>query len=96
MGPLSGRRREAEPNHPEAARALAWIGELYAIVARAEGDLELKAKLRRTESTQVLEAMKSWLWQQASLKTLSIGNAAATRWRSRWRSSRSNDSTHYG
>ncbi len=69
--------KEAEPNHPEAARALAWIGELYAIDARAEGDLEHKAQLRRTESTKVLEAMKSWLWQQASLKTLSIGNAAA-------------------
>lgn len=68
---------EALPDHPEAAKALAWIGELYAIDARAEGDPVRLAELRRTESAAVLAQFKSWLYEQASLKTLSIGNAAA-------------------
>jgi transposase len=33
--------------------------------------------LRRTESAEVLALLKTWLWSQASLETLSIGNAAA-------------------
>lgn len=32
---------------------------------------------RRTESKEVLEKLKTWLWIQAVLKTLSIGKAAA-------------------
>jgi transposase len=67
---------EAAPDHPEASLALKWIGELYEIDERAEADLAKKAELRRTESAQVLETMKTWLWNQAPLKTLSIGNAA--------------------
>jgi transposase len=54
-----------------------WIGELYDIDERAEGDLARKTELRSTESAAVIALMKSWLWSQASLKTLSIGNAAA-------------------
>jgi transposase len=54
-----------------------WIGDLYAIDERAGGDLEKKAELRREESAEVIATMKTWLWSQASLKTLSIGNAAA-------------------
>lgn len=68
---------EAEPDHPEAGLALGWIRELYDIDARAEGDLDRLAELRRAESTLVLEKMKTWLWSQATLKTLSIGKAAA-------------------
>jgi transposase len=68
---------EAAPDHPEANLALKWIGELYAIDERAEGDLAKKAELRRTESAEVLATMKTWLWNQAALKSLSIGNAAA-------------------
>ena len=68
---------EAEPNHPEANLAMKWIGELYAIDARAEGDLEKMAELRRTESAEIIATMKTWLWSQASLKSLSIGNASA-------------------
>jgi transposase len=67
---------EAAPNHPEAHLALKWIGELYEIDARAEGDANRKAELRRTESAEVIATIKTWLWSQASLKTLSIGNAA--------------------
>jgi transposase len=68
---------EAAPNHPEANLAIGWIGELYTIDERAGPDIELKAELRRTESSAVLAKLKMWLWSQAVLKTLSIGKAAA-------------------
>jgi transposase len=68
---------EAEPNHPEAGRALELIGKLYEIDDRADGDLGRLAELRRTESVIVLAELKAWLWEQATLKTLSIGKAAA-------------------
>ncbi len=68
---------EAAPDHPEAELALKWIGELYEIDEKAGGDLEKRAELRRTEAKQVLEKLKTWLWAQAVLKTLSIGKAAA-------------------
>ena len=54
-----------------------WIGELYDIDERAAGNREKLAELRRTESAAVIATMKTWLWSQATLKTLSIGNAAA-------------------
>ncbi len=54
-----------------------WIGELYAIDDRAEGDPAKKAELRAKESAEVLATMKTWLWTMATLKSLSIGNAAA-------------------
>ena len=67
---------EAEPDHPEAGHAMKWIGALYEIDARADGDLVRLAELRRTESAAVLAEYKTWLWEQAPLKSLSIGNAA--------------------
>ena len=68
---------EAAPDHPEANLALKWIGELYDIDAQADGDLSMKAQLRRTKSSEVVATMKTWLWNQAALKSLSIGKAAA-------------------
>lgn len=68
---------EAAPDHPEASLALKWIGELYEIDERAGEDLAKRGELRRTQSAEVLGLMKTWLWSQATLKTLSIGNAAA-------------------
>jgi transposase len=68
---------EAQADHPEALLALKWIGEIYEIDERAGGDMERKAELRRTESAEVLATIKTWLWSQATLKSLSIGNAAA-------------------
>jgi transposase len=53
------------------------IGQLYAIDERAGPDVESKARLRKTESVVVLAELKTWLWSQAVLKTLSIGKAAA-------------------
>jgi transposase len=68
---------EAQADHPEANLALKWIGQLYDIDERAEGDLARKAALRRTESAEIIATIKTWLWQQATLKSLSIGKAAA-------------------
>ena len=68
---------EAEPNHPEAQLALDWIGKLYAIDERAGPDLEKRGALRKSEAPAVLAELKTWLWSQAVLKTLSIGKAAA-------------------
>ncbi len=68
---------EAAPDHPEATFALDRIGKLYEIDERGAGDLERIAELRRTESVAILEELKTWLWTQAPLKTLSIGNASA-------------------
>lgn len=68
---------ESAPDHPEANLAMKWIGELYDIDGRADADLAKKAELRRGESAQVLATMKTWLWNQATLKSLSIGKAAA-------------------
>ena len=47
------------------------------IDARAASDQVQLATLRRTESVAVLADLKTWLWEQATLKTLSIGKAAA-------------------
>jgi transposase len=68
---------EAEPDHPEANLAIGWIGELYAIDERAGDDIAIRLELRRNESAAVLTKLKTWLWSQAILKTLSIGKAAA-------------------
>jgi hypothetical protein len=68
---------EALPDHPQAEFALARIGALYDIDAKADGDLASLAELRKSESTVVLAELKDWLWEQATLKTLSIGKAAA-------------------
>ena len=70
------RFEEAAEDHPEAHLATKWIGELYQIDERAGEDVAKRAELRRMESTAVLEQFKTWLWSQASIKTLSIGKAA--------------------
>ena len=69
-------RERPSPIIPRPSSRSKWIGELYEIDARADGDLDALAELRRTESAAVLAELKTWLWEQATLKTLSIGNAA--------------------
>ncbi len=71
------RFEEAMPDHPEAEKALAWISALYEIDRSADGNLTRLADLRRTESPRVLAELKEWLWSMATLKSLSIGKAAA-------------------
>jgi transposase len=68
---------EAMPDHPEAEKALAWIGALYEIDRTAEGDLVRLGELRRTESIRVLDELKEWLSTMVTLTSLSIGKAAA-------------------
>ena len=68
---------EAQPDHPEAGRALELIGKLYEIDDRAEGDRDRLAELRRKEAPAVLDVLKTWISEQATLKTLSIGKAVA-------------------
>jgi transposase len=68
---------EAQPDHPEAEKALEWIGALYEIERSAEGDLAHLGELRRTESVRVLDELKEWLGSQVTLTSLSIGKAAA-------------------
>lgn len=71
------RFEEAAPDHPDAERALAWIGALYDIDHDAAGDLTRSAELRRAKAPAILDELKAWLWIQAELKTISIGKAAA-------------------
>jgi transposase len=67
---------EAAPDHVEANIMVKWIQQLYAIDARAEGDLGRLAEFRRTQSAELLDEMQAWLWAQAPLETLSLGRAA--------------------
>jgi transposase len=71
------RFEEAAPDHPDAERALAWIGALYQIDRDADGDAVIRAELRRTRAQPVLDELKTWLWTHAEMTTLSIGKAAA-------------------
>ncbi len=68
---------EAKIDHPGAERALAWIGELYAIDHRADGDPSRLGELRRAEAPTILDQLRSWLFEYAGAKHLSIGGAAA-------------------
>ena len=71
------RFKEAEPDHPDAERALAWIGALYEIDRTAGADESLRAELRRTKAPAILDELKTWLWSHAEMKALTIGGAAA-------------------
>jgi transposase len=78
VGRTSFRRfEEAKSDHPEAEKALAWIGALYEIDWQAAGDFTRLGELRRTESVRVLDELKEWLGNQVVLTSLSIGKAAA-------------------
>jgi transposase len=65
---------DAAKDHPQATYALAAIGKLYEIDAKAEGD-EARLGLRQAESSLVLAALKTWLQTQAVLRSTSIGKA---------------------
>ncbi len=71
------RFEEAMPDHPEAEKAVAWIGALYEIDREAGGDLVRLADLRRIKSVRVLDELKDWLSSMITLTSLSIGKAAA-------------------
>lgn len=69
--------RSPTTRRPRGHSRGAWIGALYEIDARAESDPARLAELRRAESTYALGELKAWLWDQAKLRSLSIGKAAA-------------------
>jgi transposase len=71
------RFEEAAPDHPDAQRALAWIGELYELDRSAGDDAGVRAELRRGKASAILDELKAWLWTQAEIMSLSIGKAAA-------------------
>ncbi len=70
------RFKEAAPDHPEAQKALAFIGQLYAIDAEAGDDEAVRAHLRKTRSKQVLDEMRAWLKDLNVLRSTAIGSAA--------------------
>ena len=67
---------EAKPDHPDAERALAWIGALYELDRRGEGLAHL-GELRCAEAPPILAEMKSWLYERAGDTHVSIGKACA-------------------
>ncbi len=71
------RFEEAKSDHPEAERALAWIGALYEIDRRGEGNAVRIGELRRAEAQPILDELRPWLLSHAGAKHLSIGTAAA-------------------
>jgi len=71
------RFRDASEDHPTAGRALAWIGALYAIDKRGEGDLVRIGELRRAEAPAILGELRAWLLEHAGATHVSIGAAAA-------------------
>lgn len=71
------RFEEAIPDHPDAERALEWIGALYDIDRRGERDLARIAELRRAEAPAIITEFKTWLFERAGDTHVSIGKAAA-------------------
>jgi len=71
------RFKDAKDDHPDAERALAWIGALYAIDERGDGDLVRIGDLRRAEAPAILAELRAWLLDHAGATHISIGQAAA-------------------
>jgi transposase len=71
------RFNEAKIDHPDAERALAWIGALYEIDERGGDDLARIAELRRAEAPPILDELRAWLLEHAGATHISIGKAAA-------------------
>ena len=68
---------EAKADHPEAERALAWIGALYALDKRCDLDLVHIGEIRRAEAPAILGELRAWLLEHAGATHVSIGKAAA-------------------
>jgi transposase len=71
------RFEEAKADHPDAEQALGWIGALYDIDRRGDGDLARIGELRRTDAPAILAPFREWLLARAGDNHLSIGKAAA-------------------
>lgn len=60
-----------------APRALAWIGALYEIDRRGDGDVARVGELRRADAPPILADLRSWLFERVGDTHLSIGKACA-------------------
>jgi transposase len=69
------RFKEALPDHPDAERALAWIGALYEL--DESSSVDNRAVARRVQAPPILDELKAWLWTYADNTAVSIGKAAA-------------------
>ena len=56
------RFEEALPDHPDAERALAWIGALYELDESAASATDANGELRRAKAPAILDELKRWLW----------------------------------
>lgn len=70
------RFKDAKTDHPDAERALAWIGALYAIDEDG-ADLARIGALRRAHAPAILAELREWLLSYAGATHVSIGKAAA-------------------
>ena len=68
------RFRDAAPDFPEARLMLAWIGDLYRIDEKATTAGE-RRRLRKAESREALQKMRTWLLSTREPKTTSLGGA---------------------
>ncbi len=68
---------EAMPDHPSAERALEWIGALYGLDQRGQGNLERIGELRRSHAPAILASLRAWLLEHAGDTHISIGKACA-------------------
>lgn len=71
------RFEEAMPDHPSAERALEWIGALYELDHRGEGNLDRIGELRRAEAPAILAPFREWLLEHAGDTHISLGKACA-------------------
>ncbi len=69
------RFRDVQPDFPGVSTMLDYIGELYAIDAKAGSDAE-RAALRSTESAAVIAKMHTWLGKLNVPSELALGKAA--------------------
>src|SRR5207245_1819380 len=71
----------AEPSSPQAAEALALIGDLYAAEGAAQetaaGDAGVLLVERRTRVAPVVDAIRTWVTQQRALPQSALGKALA-------------------
>ena len=68
--------RDAAPDHPDSIQIMNWISQLYDLDAKAKGDIDERARIRKEESAEVLKEMKEFLMKLPVLRSLDYGKAA--------------------
>jgi transposase len=75
--PFRYARVALQTDKARATNLMELIGELYEIDKKAGADLELRAKLRETESRAVLDKLWSWIREQRVLPSSPVGKLIA-------------------